>query len=55
MTAARGYLISIAPWVAVCLFTDNSINWLAANLLGIFVVLIGTGLQYKYLHKVRVF
>ena len=55
MTAARGYLISIAPWVAVCLFTDNSINWLSANLLGIFVALIGTGLQYKYLHKVRVF
>ena len=55
MTAARGYLIAIAPWVAVCLFTGNSINWLAANLLGIFVALIGTGLQYKYLHKVRVF
>ena len=55
MTAARGYLIPIAPWVAVCLFTDNSINWLSANLLGIFVALIGTGLQYKYLHKVRVF
>ena len=55
MTAARGYLIPIAPWVAVCLFTGNSINWLSANLLGIFVALIGTGLQYKYLHKVRVF
>ena len=55
MTAARGYLIPIAPWVAVCLFTDNSINWLSANLLGIFVALIGTVLQYKYLHKVRVF
>ena len=55
MTAARGYLISIAPWVAVCLFTDNSINWLAANLLGIFVALIGTGLQYRNLEKVGVF
>ena len=54
MTAARGYLIAIAPWVAVCLFMDNSINWLSANLLGIFVALIGTGLQYKYLHKFRV-
>lgn len=55
MTAARGYLIIAAPWVAMCLFTDNSINWLSANLLGIFVALIGTVLQYKYLHKVRVF
>ena len=55
MTAARGYLISIAPWVAVCLFTDNSINWLSANLLGIFVALIGTGLQYRNLEKVGVF
>ena len=55
MTAARGYLIPIAPWVAVCLFTDNSINWLAANLLGALVAIFGLGLQYKYLHKVRVF
>ena len=55
MTAARGYLIAIAPWVAVCLFTDNSINWLAANLLGALVAIFGLGLQYKYLHKVRVF
>ena len=55
MTGARGYLIAIAPWVAVCLFTGNSINWLAANLLGTLVAIVGTGLQYKYLHKVRVF
>ncbi|WP_294830167.1 hypothetical protein [uncultured Lactobacillus sp.] len=55
MTAARGYLIAITPWVAECLFKGNSINWLVANLLGIFVALIGTGLQYKYLHNVRVF
>ena len=55
MTAERGYLIAIAPWVAVCLFTGNSINWLAANLLGTLVAIVGTGLQYKYLHKVRVF
>ena len=55
MTGARGYLIAIAPWVAVCLFTGNSINWLAVNLLGTLVAIVGTGLQYKYLHKVRVF
>ena len=55
MTAARGYLIAIAPWVAVCLFTGHSINWLAANLLGTLVAIVGTGFQYKYLHKVRVF
>lgn len=55
MTATRGYLIAIAPWVAVCLFTGNSINWLAANLLGALVAIFGLGLQYKYLHKVRVF
>ncbi|KJY55471.1 hypothetical protein JF76_11140 [Lactobacillus kullabergensis] len=55
MTAARGYLIAIVPWVAVCLFKGNSINWLAANLLGALVAIVGTGLQYKYLHKVRVF
>ena len=55
MTAARGYLIIVAPWVAVCLFTGNSINWLAANLLGALVAIFGLGLQYKYLHKVRVF
>ena len=55
MTAARGYLIIVAPWVAVCLLTGNSINWLAANLLGALVAIFGLGLQYKYLHKVRVF
>ena len=55
MTAARGYLIAIAPWVAVCQFTGNSINWLEANLLGALVAIVGTGLQYKYLHNVRVF
>ena len=55
MTAARGYLIAIAPWVAVCLFTGNSINWLEANLLGALVAIVGTGSQYKYLHNVRVF
>ena len=55
MTAARGYLIAIVPWVAVCLFKGNSINWLAANLLGALVAIVGTGFQYKYLHKVRVF
>ena len=55
MTAARGYLIAIVPWVAVCLFKGNSINWLAANLLGALVAIVGTGLQYKYLHNVRVF
>ena len=55
MTAARGYLIAIAPWVAVCLFKGNSINWLVANLLGALVAIVGLGLQYKYLHKVRVF
>ena len=55
MTAARGYLIAIVPWVAVCLFTGNSINWLEANLLGALVAIVGTGLQYKYLHNVRVF
>ena len=55
MTAARGYLIAIVPWVAVCLFTGNSINWLEANLLGALVAIFGLGLQYKYLHKVRVF
>lgn len=55
MTAARGYLITIAPWVAVCLFKGNSINWLAVNLIGAFVALVSVGLQYRYLHKVRVF
>ena len=55
MTAARGYLIAIAPWVAMCLFTSSAINWLAANLLGALVAIFGLGLQYKYLHKVRVF
>ena len=45
MTAARGYLIAIAPWVAVCLFTGNSINWLAANLLGALVEIFVLGLQ----------
>ena len=55
MTAARGYLIAIVPWVAVCLFTGNSINWLEANLLGALVAIVGTGSQYKYLHNVRVF
>ena len=55
MTAARGYLIAIAPWVAVCQFTGNSINWLEANLLGALVAIFGLGLQYKYLYKVRVF
>ena len=55
MTGARGYLMIAAPWIAVCLFTGNSINWLAANLLGTLVAIVGTGLQYKYLHKVRVF
>ena len=55
MTGARGYLMIAAPWIAVCLFTGNSINWLAANLLGTLVAIVGTALQYKYLHKVRVF
>ncbi|WP_338206425.1 hypothetical protein [Lactobacillus juensis] len=55
MTAARGYLITIAPWVAVCLFTGNSINWLAVNLIGAFVALVSVGLQYKYLAEVGVF
>ena len=55
MTAARGYLISIAPWVAVCLFMGNSINWLAVNLIGAFVALVSVGLQYRYLAEVGVF
>ena len=55
MTVARGYLIAIVPWVAMCLFTGNSINWLVANLLGALVAIVGLGLQYKYLHNVRVF
>ena len=55
MTAARGYLIIAAPWVAMCLFTGSAINWLAINLIGAFVALVSLGLQYRYLAKVGVF
>ena len=55
MTAARGYLIIAAPWVAMCLFTGSAINWLAINLIGALVALASLGLQYRYLHKGGVF
>ncbi len=55
MTAIRGYLIIAAPWIATCLFTSSAINWLTVNLVGLFLALVATGLQYRYLEKVGVF